>query len=437
MGNDNALGKRRGQWPRRLIGIPLLLLAALLAAEIALQVASAWAPDRSAPGSAGASYRVLCVGDSHTWGAGVDRSESYPGQLQRILDNAEPGLFSVMNLGVPGINTAQLRNRVPEWLSRHAPDVLVVWAGVNNAWNSAEVGNAPNSLLAGFDRQLLRSRLYRLARVRLHDRTLERYSDQGPEDRLWDVVGRRGAPGPIDRHIVKHDGVIEVFEHHKGSPNLDGVEQRAIEDFGAIARYAEAASSRMILITYPVPASSFVPANRAMCAASHEFGSGLVSSAIALARIPVEDREWLWALHPGAGLYGEIAQDVAAAVLDPSRAAPQPYECEPDYDAQRLAALRAIKSVAAAAGRGEQEQGAFANAVQALLPGSGLATLEPIEPAELADRLRNPAGRSQLLDLLRESAKRGEAGADASALIERYARVLGASRGIPRSETPP
>ncbi|MCS5635799.1 MAG: GDSL-type esterase/lipase family protein [Myxococcota bacterium] len=376
------------------------------------------------------------MGDSHTWGAGVERDDAYPGQLQRILDDLEPGLFSVINLGVPGMNTAQVRSRVPEWFMRYEPEVLVVWAGVNNAWNTAEVKSASGSLLAWLDRQLLRSRVYRLGRVRLHDRQLERYAVQRAEDKAWNAVGRRGPPGPIDRHIVEHDGVVEVFEHEKSTSDLGRVEEQTIEDLRAITQYADTASVRTILVTYPLAASTFIPANRAMCEVSRRFDAALVYSAESLDRVPVEDREWLWALHPGAAIYREIARDVAAAVLDPSRSAPRPYECEPDYERQVFAALRAIKSVAMLSRRAPGERGAFAQAADALVPGTGLAGLEPIEPAQLADLLRHPRGRLQLVELLAVSAQQGEAGSEALALIERYAEALDVVRAGSGPATP-
>lgn len=74
-------------------------LLLLLGAEAALWIASRFAPDRSTGWRPGALVRVLCVGDSHTFGAGVDVYESYPAQLQALLDADSPGRFSVINLG--------------------------------------------------------------------------------------------------------------------------------------------------------------------------------------------------------------------------------------------------------------------------------------------------------------------------------------------------
>ena len=44
----------------------------------------------------------------------------------------------MINLGVPGSNTAQLRNRFLDYLDVYRPTVVVHWAGINNAYNRAE-----------------------------------------------------------------------------------------------------------------------------------------------------------------------------------------------------------------------------------------------------------------------------------------------------------
>ena len=89
---------RRALWLRLLRGAALAVVGALLAGEVILQLASIFAPDRTSPWREGASERILCIGDSHTYGAGVERDESYPAQLQRVLDGLAPGRYAVMNL---------------------------------------------------------------------------------------------------------------------------------------------------------------------------------------------------------------------------------------------------------------------------------------------------------------------------------------------------
>jgi len=152
----------------------IILVLGLVLAETGLWVAARFVGDRASAWRPDSTQRILAVGDSHTYGGGVEREESYPAQLQRALDDRLPGVYSVMNLGLPGMSSTQLRNRLPIWVQRYRLDVLIVWVGVNDAWNRAERGDEVTDAMARLDAWLSHSRLYRLVRVRLHDRNLER-----------------------------------------------------------------------------------------------------------------------------------------------------------------------------------------------------------------------------------------------------------------------
>jgi hypothetical protein len=76
---------------RRIRSVAAVLAVGVVAiaviAEVSLQVAAALSSDRSGSASDGtASFRILALGDSHTYGAGVENEESYPSQLQLFLD---------------------------------------------------------------------------------------------------------------------------------------------------------------------------------------------------------------------------------------------------------------------------------------------------------------------------------------------------------------
>jgi hypothetical protein len=194
-----------------------VLLAALLLLELSLQLASRFVGDRSGAWRPGATRRVLCVGDSHTYGALVRREESFPAQLQRLLEQREPGVWSVVNLGVPGLSSTQVRNRLPVWLSRYQPDVVVAWSGVNDSWNVSELGETQGGLRLALEQLALRSRVYRLLRVKLHDLALER--DALRSRRVWEVEKVEGALSLEETWTVRRDGRIERITHERLGPD--------------------------------------------------------------------------------------------------------------------------------------------------------------------------------------------------------------------------
>ena len=133
---------------RILLGRLLLVLLPFVFLETILQVASFWqhrrvqslgAPDLAAVGS---KRRVLCVGDSFTYGLGATTMENnYPNQLAEILAQSqghEEG-WVVFQHGWPGRNSAMLANRLAEYLQNDQPDFLCVLIGSNNRWNSSEM----------------------------------------------------------------------------------------------------------------------------------------------------------------------------------------------------------------------------------------------------------------------------------------------------------
>ncbi len=78
-----------------------------------------------------ARRRILCVGDSRTFGVGVGDSDTWPAQLQQALDARRPGRFEVINAGVTGYTSRQgLR-----YLELHAaalqPDLVIACFAFN------------------------------------------------------------------------------------------------------------------------------------------------------------------------------------------------------------------------------------------------------------------------------------------------------------------
>jgi lysophospholipase L1-like esterase len=85
-----------------------------------------------------AAYRILCLGDSSTYGQGASNPArfSYPRQLERILREANPEKrIQVFNLGLPGINSSQARTRLAFFLPKISPHLVLVCVGINDAWN--------------------------------------------------------------------------------------------------------------------------------------------------------------------------------------------------------------------------------------------------------------------------------------------------------------
>jgi len=78
--------------------------------------------------------RVVCLGDSWTFGMNVAQEQAYPQRLQALLRQALPGAeFEVLNRGVLGYSSYQglelLRRKIVDW----EPDVVVLGFAMNDA----------------------------------------------------------------------------------------------------------------------------------------------------------------------------------------------------------------------------------------------------------------------------------------------------------------
>ena len=73
------------------------------------------------------TFRIVSLGDSHTFGWGVRQEESYPAVLEKLLTDKYPQRkFEVMNFGVPGYNTVQEVHAFLEKAQKLSPDLVII-----------------------------------------------------------------------------------------------------------------------------------------------------------------------------------------------------------------------------------------------------------------------------------------------------------------------
>ena len=141
-------------------------------------------PEEKAPGV----FRVLGVGDSFTYGGGIDFDDAWPKRLERYLAQyrAAPGRrFQVLNLGAPGTGTAQQVAQLKGYAERWRPDLIVLAYCLNDAEDPADRKGLEKlrertwhyklEPRGRFDGWILEHwKLYRLARLRLLNMAVNR-----------------------------------------------------------------------------------------------------------------------------------------------------------------------------------------------------------------------------------------------------------------------
>jgi hypothetical protein len=84
-------------------------------------------------------YRIVCLGDSFTFGEGVREEDTYAAQLQKRLDGAVPGQYTqVINAGVQGHGTVDELNWLRIGPAQFAPNVVTLGFCLNDATPNAE-----------------------------------------------------------------------------------------------------------------------------------------------------------------------------------------------------------------------------------------------------------------------------------------------------------
>jgi lysophospholipase L1-like esterase len=87
------------------------------------------------------SRRILCLGDSCTFGSGAGDAGTYPAQLEAELEGLRAGLeVEVINTGVPGFTSYQGRRLLEEYGWELEPDVVIIAFGFNDS-SAARAGS--------------------------------------------------------------------------------------------------------------------------------------------------------------------------------------------------------------------------------------------------------------------------------------------------------
>ena len=78
-------------------------------------------------------YRIACIGDSFTFGHGVRQEDTYPSQMETVLNRAVGvGDFEVLNFGVGGYNTEQEAILLDEKVLPYNPDLVILQYMLND-----------------------------------------------------------------------------------------------------------------------------------------------------------------------------------------------------------------------------------------------------------------------------------------------------------------
>jgi len=264
-------------------GIALVfILVILVVLELTLQaIGLFYSPSETAgPGEEG-TVSILCVGDSHTFGLAVPPPCSYPNRLAAILNQGrDDKLYNVINMGVPGRNSAVLRTKLKRYVEQTTPSIVLILSGFNNSWNSdcswVWEGKDQNSV-PWWESFLYKLKLYRFVRLNLL------------MTRKTETVEMIDINSKGNQFFVKEDGEEKLInpgigcsEGLKSGKELERVTAMDLDECVKICRILGA---EPVLLTYALSgdefeiASDFIPLNLAARSVAKENGVLLIDQA--------------------------------------------------------------------------------------------------------------------------------------------------------------
>lgn len=153
---------------------------------------------------------ILCIGESTTLGMGVRPSESYPNILQElIIASALKFKYKVYNLGIPGIKSYKILERLNSNITKYKPSLIIFLFGANDLEGEKFIGKKNFEKLAKRKPSMALSFVSKLKLVRIgmlfYNRLLIKFKYIILKDRL-------DMPGTINSKI--QELIFKEFERN-------------------------------------------------------------------------------------------------------------------------------------------------------------------------------------------------------------------------------
>lgn len=294
----------------------IALVVTLLVLEGALQLAGLFAGPmltRSIDLPGGDAITILCVGDSHTYGAPLPEEEAYPAQLQVLLEKRYPARdFRVINLGFPGVNSAFLVRRLENQILQIRPDLVMISGGLNNRWNELHADDVPQTTWHAVRRALLHVKLFRLYSVAT---AKERFRPSQSGAGRWDHPDRDVFWPEMEAHWRTRGGGTVPSEY-------DDLRLRTERDMERMVAITRALDVPVIWYNYPVQTKDGRVVSAIIDETGERLGIPVVRTILDLERAYRDGYQAADLFvnaagpHPTGILYGYIAESMVPVVAD-------------------------------------------------------------------------------------------------------------------------
>ena len=213
--------------------------------------------------------RILCVGDSNTYGMWLDRSLAYPARLEAIWSQSRrTPRIEALNLGHPGNNSSRLLQNLPEMLAHLNPDWVIVMVGANDFW-TAPVEIQELEARSNVWAFLRRTRVYRLAYM----------IERSFEVENVEVEAEESVPGEFEWTARVGDREFELGHATPNPQKRKRAQRELLRNLESAIAAIERHPARIILMTYPSWGGNYGVSNAITRAVAERTGTALVDQA--------------------------------------------------------------------------------------------------------------------------------------------------------------
>jgi len=170
------------------------------------------------------NVRIICLGDSSTFGIKIKARDTYPKRLEYMLNSEGAGHYEVMNTGCAGYTSFVARKMLEEkGLMDYSPDIVTLYSGFLDAYEWHGLSDNDSYKLRMLNKKLSKIKVYALLRKIIVTPMLLRYN-------LTEKIGKlrvRASPEELAGNLKAINSLLKKNKAH------------------------------LILMTYPIEAETF------------------------------------------------------------------------------------------------------------------------------------------------------------------------------------
>jgi len=105
-------------------------------------------------------YVILAIGESTTYGLGVDSNDAFPSQLTEMLKKRYPDVeFTLINKGVPGQTSTAILRHINQYMIQYKPDLVI------STFGTVDFNPYHNGFASKQNNWMSHLRIYKIIRV--------------------------------------------------------------------------------------------------------------------------------------------------------------------------------------------------------------------------------------------------------------------------------